>query len=72
MLEHSRVRLRQQRDVQRAFLLAPLIETDLIGEDGLTRPRGAVDDVHPAREKTAGQDLVQGTNVSRHRIKLHQ
>ena len=59
MLEHARMILGQQRHEQRSLSLASVMETDLVGENGLTCARRAAHDVHGAFEKAALEDLVQ-------------
>jgi hypothetical protein len=71
MLQHPSVGLGQQRNIQRTALLGCAIETDLVGEDGFTGARGAMDDIDAAFQETSRQNLIQCVDPSRQEIKLH-
>ena len=72
MLEHPRMRFGEQGNVERGSLLPYMIEADLIRQDGLSRSRRALDDVHATLEQAAWQNFIEFADISSDKFQPHQ
>jgi hypothetical protein len=53
------MRLREQSDVNGSTALCGVVEASLIGKDGLSRPRGTLNDVDPRFEQAAVKNKIE-------------
>src|SRR6185437_10495422 len=70
VLQHAGVRLGEQRDEGPMATGGYVAEADLVGQDGLARARGALDDVHTAPQQSAAQDPVQAGDAGGYALEL--